>query len=366
MERQTKIINKIKHNNGQNKNRLQELITNPNDECFTSMSDIWTELLHWTSKFKNKNILCPCDWDIIEDDEDIYSIRIDFDRNEIHGHLNNIRSVELKKFYKNDITTQKIVNQKQIEQILSNSLKCNFIRTLIQNNKIFKCKSITASGYNPKTQKGIKFQDVDFKKYDICVTNPPFSLSKEFMEKLISSKIKFIVLAPFLNRINISIGLPLFLKQAYLGFGRHLGLNFYNPNSTNKYKSKIVCVDWVVSWPDAQNKIDAIHYKNGFLYDKYKNDFEIMENMTLKDGTHPIKVNSIGAIPDDYYGWMFVSAAFLDKFSLLDFEWFPIGSAKYFNKNKDQNPLKHEITSKAFYKNGKKQFGGFLVRRIKK
>ena len=363
---QKKILNKIKHSNGQDKAKLQQLITSPNDECFTSMSDIWQELSHWISKFKGKNIICPCDWDIVEDEEEIYSIRVDFSEDEIHGHLNNIKSIEVIKFNDNDIKTQKIINQKQIENMLSNQIKCNFIRTIIQNNNLLKCKSITASGFNPATKKGVKFQDVDFTKYDICVTNPPFSLSKEFMEKIIESKIKFIVLAPFLNRLNTSIGMPLFLKKAYLGYGRELHLNFYNPCVKNKYKSKIVNVDWVVSWPDAQNEINKKHHKNGFSYKEYKNKYEIMENMKLKDGSHPIKINNTGAIPDDYYGWMFVSAGFLDKFSLLDFEWYPIGCAKFFNSNPKLNPLKHNISSKMYYKDEKKQFAGLLIKRIKK
>lgn len=61
MGKQKKIINKIKYDSGQ----TTPLGTKPNDECYTSMQDIINELSLWKDKFRNKNIICPCDWDIL-------------------------------------------------------------------------------------------------------------------------------------------------------------------------------------------------------------------------------------------------------------------------------------------------------------
>ena len=66
---------------------------------------------------------------------------------------------------------------------------------------------------------------------------PNISLYKEFLTKLIDSKIDFIILAPYLNRVNPSIGVPLMKRECYLGYGRHLNLSFYNPTAKNKYKT---------------------------------------------------------------------------------------------------------------------------------
>ena len=55
-----KIKNSLKHGNE------GQLGTKKNDECYTDMQDILNELSQWAAldKFKGKNIICPCDWDI--------------------------------------------------------------------------------------------------------------------------------------------------------------------------------------------------------------------------------------------------------------------------------------------------------------
>ena len=113
-----------------------------NDECYTQKQDVYNELSKWAAldKFRNKNIICPCD-----------------------------------------------------------TSESAFVKVLTENKEAWGIKSITHSHYNPVTGKGIKFQDVDYSKYDICITNPPFSLKPEFM-KCIVGKVDFIVLLPFLSR----------------------------------------------------------------------------------------------------------------------------------------------------------------------
>jgi len=339
MEKQKKVLNKIKYDSGQ----TTPLGTKPNDECYTSMQDIINEISRWSKKFDGKNILCPCDWDIVED-ENIFSLKIDFDEENIHGHTNTIKSLEYTLFDTDDNRDNIKIGKKKIDDFLREQLKCNFIRTFVEYAKDWNIKSITASGYNPAIGKGIKFQEVDFKKYDICVTNPPFSMYNEFIEKLLLSKIDFIVLAPFLNRANPSVGLNLMLKKCYLGYGRHLSLNFYNPNVKNKYKIKIVGCDWITSFKEAQKEKDKTRLVNGIKYKDYKNDYILMKNMKMKDGTNPIKVGKYTAIPDDYYGWIFCSVGVLDVLSNDEFEWYGTNFRAYFNQiNPYKNPFAHKI-----------------------
>lgn len=361
MEKQNKVLNKIKYNSGQN----TPLGTVPNDECYTSMQDIINELSRWADKFKNKNIICPCDWDIV-DNSNVYSIRIDFDENNIHAHKNTVKSICYNEFV--DIGKQRSgkVPMKDVDDFLRNKVNCNFIRTFVANAEKWGIKSLTASGFNPATGIGIKFQDVDFTKYDICVTNPPFSQYGQFMEKMLSSNIDFIVLAPFLNRANPCIGLPLMLKRCYLGYGRDLHPNFYNPTVKNEYKTKIVCCDWITTFSDAQKEVDATRLRNGFTYKNYKDDYVIMQNMIMKDGTNPIKVGKYTAIPDDYCGWVFCSVGVLDVLSNEEFEWYITNAKGYYNKtNTEFNPFKHKATDSMVSNPGVKGFHGIVLRRKK-
>jgi type I restriction-modification system DNA methylase subunit len=76
------------------------------------------------------------------------------------------------------------------------------VKFLNSHKKEYGIKSITVSGYNPATKVGTKFQDVDYSKYDVVITNPPFSLFREFISKLMQyPKLKFLVIGP-MNATN--------------------------------------------------------------------------------------------------------------------------------------------------------------------
>lgn len=357
MEKQNKVVNKIKYDSGQK----APYDTKPNDECYTAMQDIINELSHWVDKFNGKDIICPCDWDIV-DNEDIYSLKIDFDEN---GDTNMVMSINYMEFEDAANPKSKKLEKDKIEQFLRD-FKCNFVRTFVERAKEWKIKSITASGYNPATRKGVRFQDVDFTKYDICVTNPPFSMYGEFMEKLLNSKIDFIILAPFLNRVNPCVGLPLMLKKCYLGYGRNIHPNFDNPTEKNKYKKKVVCCDWITTFDDAQKEINKSRLRNGFKYKDYKDDYITMENMTMKDGENPIKVGKYTAIPDDYCGWIFCSVGILDVLSHDEFEWYMTNCKGYFNRtNIAANPFNHRASNEMVSNHNLKGFHGIVLRRKK-
>ena len=339
-----------------------------NDECYTGMQDIINELSYWgeLGKFKGKNIICPCDWDIC-DDENIYSIEIIFKENDIEVITNSvytcIESISLFDYSKPEI---KKINLKEdeIEDFLRNKLTCNFLRTLTMYGREWGIKSITGSGYNPETNLGIPFQEVDYTKYDICITNPPFSLYKEMMKCMISTKIDFILLAPFMNRVNPNVGLNLMLKNCYLG--KITGKDFYfsNPIISNLSKQKIVKCDWITTFQEAQDERNIENSKKNFGidYNLYKDEFKVNELITMKDGTHPIYVDR-KTFPYNYDGWMLSSVSFIGLLDLREYEWYGTSFIKYFNSDHpEQNPFNHSLKNEMM--NGK--FHGIVFRKIKK
>lgn len=288
-----------------------------NDECYTPYRTIAKELDKQGSlgKFKDKSIICPCDW-----------------------QPNN-----------------------------------QFVKYLNDRKEEFGIKSITASGYNPKTGKGIKFQDIDYSKYDICVTNPPFSLMDEFVKCLLGQdyndkKCDFIFLAPFMNRVTPNIGLPLMLGKLYLGFGRDLNLEFDNfiDDSGNKQKKNVAC-DWITSFPDAQDEVNK-NSENlpNIKYEDYKDDFLIYERITMKDGTHPIRVTG-NDFPEDYDGWMLGPVNLFDrKLDTRKYEWYGTDFKGYFNtQHPELNPCNHPLSNQMMFLNGRQAFHGILFRKKK-
>lgn len=361
MAKQQKIIKKINRENG----KKTPLGTKPNDECYTSMQDILNELSNWQQKFEGKRIICPCDWDIVSDEEDIYSLEINFFEDKTVSTINSVKSVSILLFDSDNNSETINIKESELDSFLRERLKCNFIRTFVEHAREWKIKSITASGYNPATGKGIQFQEVDYSQYDICVTNPPFSLCDEFMQTIIDAKIDFIVLAPFLNRVNPCIGLHLLKRECYLGYGRKIRMNFINPTKDNDYHTKLVAVDWITSFDDAQLEINKTPLQNGFKYEDYKDDFVEMVNMTMKDGSHPIRVNDFNGIPDDYRGWVFCAVGVLDVLSYDYYEWYPTNCKGYYNSNPNINPFNHRASNEMVSNPNTTGFHGIVLRRIR-
>lgn len=310
------------------------------DEFYTSFADIVAELSHWTDKFKDKKIICPCDF---KPTAKISSITIDFEHNSYY--INSVKRKASDSPYFDLFEGFKISNpateisDAQLREILANQEAVNFVNYLWAVGKDAGIKSITASGYDIKTNLGISFDEVDYNQYDLVITNPPFSLYSSFMECI--GNINKIIIAPFMNRVAPCVAIPLMERKAYLGHGRHLAMNFNNPTGG---KGKKVAVDWIVSWPDAQNEVDKLSYDTGLRYDK--SSYSEMPYMTMKDGTKPLKIKSVTEIPDDYDGYMFTSVAVLDKLSYEKYDWICTGCKRYFNKEHPElNPFAHTVSN---------------------
>ena len=329
------------------------------DEFYTSFADIVAELSHWTNKLKDKNIICPCDF---SPTPKISSITIDFSKNSFY--INSIKTKQNEGIYYslfpefNIQAPQKEISESQLREILANQEVVNFINYLWAVGKEAGIKSVTASGYDIKTGLGVSFDEVDYDQYDLVITNPPFSLYSSFMECI--GDIDKIIIAPFMNRVAPCVAIPLMERKAYLGYGRHLAMNFNNPTGG---KGKKVAVDWIVSWPDAQNEVDKLSYDTGLKYDKLS--YKEMPYMTMKDGTKPLKIKSVTEIPDDYNGYMFTSVAVLDKLNQSKYDWICTGCKRYFNKeHPEKNPFAHAVSNEMMgYGTNDSCFHGILFKK---
>ena len=261
------------------------------DEFYTPQDDIKNELNHYKAKFYGKRIICPCDWDVLKD-EDVYSVTIEFAEEPITPTyiLNRVSVVKVKHFEyalnlineingPKPVIKEEIVSGDKARELLKTRVTCNFVKYLSGIANEFKIKSITASGYDAINGRGIKFQDVDYSQFDLCLTNPPFSLYKEFMECMMAeydrrdrslNPFDFIVLAPLTNRNSTFVGIPLFERKVFLGYNRDTHILFRNPNEQATHdKKKSVDIDWITTFEDAQKEVDKYLIKTGVEYDIY-------------------------------------------------------------------------------------------------
>ncbi len=347
--------------------KLLKLRTQPNDECYTSLADINNELLHYSKHFKGKNIICPCDWDILDDG--IISIKIEFDEN---GQATIYKNCVKKEYNLLTIceedTSDIITDKNAINNFLRNRIKSNFVQFFLVNGGRMGIKSVTASGFLPDTSEGVNCFDIDYSKYDIVVTNPPFSLYKQFLNKVMTSGIDCILIAPFVNRTSPLEGEWIQDNKLFLGYNRDKSLNFINPTKENGYKTKNVAVDWITTFRDAQDELDAQTYKTGLKYDTLKDEYHVLELVTMKDGTHPIRIEKMKFFPDDYDGWMFVPLSAMDKYvNYKDYDIYFTSLLNYWNKlHPEKSPFEGTFDKKQLKDNGKILFAGLIIKKKNK
>ncbi len=170
------------------------------------------------------------------------------------------------------------------------------------------------------------------KQADIVVTNPPFSLFREYIAQLIEYDKKFVVIGNQ-NAITYKEIFPLIASnQLWLGFHSGHTLfavpddysipDFYNKNDKNKLRSNGYIIDssgklwrnlgnicWFTNLDIAKRHENLILYKN-YTPDEYPH----------YDNYDAINVDKVSDIPCDYYGVMGVPITFLDKYNPDQFE----------------------------------------------
>jgi hypothetical protein len=341
------------------------------DEFYTPLSDVKAELNHYKHRFKGKNIICPCDWDVLKD-EDVYSVTIEFDTRTLGNTtytINKVKRVKLQHFNYQDIglsvadpepiVTEEVITGEEAQRLLGERVTCNFVKYLLGIAGECQIKSITASGYDGINNRGIKFQEIDYSQYDLCLTNPPFSIYKEFITCMMeeyshrdrdTNPFDFIVLAPLMNRVAPCVCEHLMERRLFLGYTRDTHVWFLNPDEKAEHNlKKSVDIDWLTTFPDAQNEVDKYLLCTGVFYDVYKDEYSEMSLITCKDGTHPIKINDKRVIPEDYTGWMACSSGVLNKLSNKYYEWHMLSCQGYYNsKYPERSPLTHKISPEIF------------------
>lgn len=156
---------------------------------------------------------------------------------------------------------------------------------------------------------------------DIVVTNPPFSLFREYVAQLMEHDKQFLIIGPK-NAITYKEIFPLIKdNMLWLGYGFNNGNAFFGvPDS---YKDLFVAgvfdeetglvkfrnVGWFTNLEHNKRHEDLILYKS---YDP--------EDYPTYDNFNAIEVSKTKEIPMDYDGVMGVPISFLDKYNPDQFE----------------------------------------------
>lgn len=253
-----------------------------NDEFYTRIEDIENELRYYKDHFKNKIIFCNCD----DPEESNFWKYFEL----------NFEFLELKKL----ISTHYNATEP--------SYKLELIGDIDGDGKVTKGDIIKT----PLKQNG-DFRSPEcveiLKEADIVVTNPPFSIIRDYIAQLDEYNKKFIFIGPQ-NIITYKEVFPL-IKDNKLWLGYTHPKEFVKPDGNFQ---KFGNISWFTNLEIKKRKEDLLLYKkyNAKDYPKY-------------DNYDAINVDKVKDIPMDYYGVMGVPITFLDSYNPKQFEIIGMG-----------------------------------------
>ena len=291
-------------NNATNK-LLQKAKESKSDEFYTQFSDIERELKHYKDNFKNKVIYCNCDDPRVSN---FYKYLVA-----------NFEELGLKRVIAS-------CHKKQESSLFNNEeFKPGFF---------YKYSGKQNENKQPTLDDVIFFEeDGDFrssesiellKESDIIVTNPPFSLFREYVDQLVKYDKKFLIIGN-INAITYKSIFNL-IKQNKIWLGVNLGrgisgfivpehYKLYGTESGidslgNRIVSPNNCL-WLTNLDNTQR------YEDILLTKKY---YENKANYLEYDNYDAINVNKTKDIPLDYTGVIGVPITFLHKYNPKQFE----------------------------------------------
>ena len=327
--------------------RLTEAKNNKKDEFYTQLSDIANELKHYKKHFKDKVVYCNCDDPRIS--------------NFFHYFSYNFEKLGLKKLittcYKNQ--QRDLFSQNDKEQAIYLEYEGDKNGDNVPNPEEIGIHILNGDG-DFRSQECIEL----LKEADIVVTNPPFSLFREYVAQLIEYEKKFLIIGNQ-NAITYKEIFSL-IKDNKIWLGYKAGdmafsvpeyyeereTRFWIDESGQKWRSMgNIC--WFTNLDHTKRHEELILYKsyNENDYPKY-------------DNYEAINVNKVAEIPVDFPNAMGVPITFLDKYNPAQFEILGLSaSAGYsaeivgipFLGDKDARPLINgkNIYARIFIKNKK-------------
>lgn len=292
--------NKMTENKAGNRN-LHKAKDNKKDEFYTQLSDISNELKHYRTHFKDKVVYCNCDDPRIS--------------NFFHYFSYNFEKLGLKK-----LITTCYKNQERDLFSTNNSESAIYLEYNGDKNgnnlpdvEEIGIKSLKGDG-DFRSKESIDL----LKQADIVVTNPPFSLFREYVAQLIEYDKKFIIVG-HQNAITYKEIFKLIKEnKLWLGYGFKGGAGHFINQHYEDYATatdrkegmiRVSGVHWFTNLEINKRHEDLILYKtyNEEEYPKY-------------DNYNAIEVSKTKDIPMDYTGVMGVPITFLDKYNPDQFE----------------------------------------------
>lgn len=264
---------------------LEAAKKNKNDEFYTLYEDVEKELSHYS--FRNMTVLCPCE---------------DYDRNFHKYFEKNFDNLGLKRL-----------------------IVLGYGKIFDEDGGGVVCSSTRNSDF--------QYHDRFFREADIIVTNPPFSIFRQFYGYLEALHKQYLLLCTYNILCYKDIFPYIVAGKAKVGYG--FGSMWFD--TPQKELIQFSNIAWLTTFPVKKEHFEAT--ATGIDYPVF-------------DGTDVICVDKVKDIPKDYMGVMGVPITF---FKYLDDDWELLGEIAATKDSYCCNKV-----------NGKKRFTRLVIRRLGK
>lgn len=285
-----------------------------NDEFYTQLSDIENELCHYTEHFKGKVVFCNCD-DPYESNFFKY-FAMNFNTLGLKKLIctsfagSPVAGKEVNMFY--DAEREMNIQPRRAYKVVLSELKD--INTLRDIREIIKHRIRYLEGDGDfRSDESVEL----LKQSDIVVTNPPFSLFREYIAQLVQYGKKFLIIGNK-NAITYKEVFPLIKNNQMWGGCRSINKDFWliipDKDNYEKIDDQGQCIKHIMAcW--FTNLDHKKRHEELILYKHYT-----PEEYPKYDNYDAINVDKVAEIPCDYDGVMGVPITFLDKYNPEQFE----------------------------------------------
>lgn len=295
------------------------------DEFYTQLDDIAKELKYYKQHFKGKVVLCNCDDPYESNFFKYFALNFNqlglkkliatcYNGSPIAGDelplLFEIEESEPKKIaYKVEITEVQDYNN-------DGAVNLADVQYLIQNDK--NVLSLLRGNGDFRSQECIEL----LKEADIVVTNPPFSLFREYVAQLVKYDKKFLIIGNQ-NALTYKECFKLVKENnMWLGVSIHSGDREFMIPPTYEVRSKSLRVD---EKGNRYIRVVGVRWFTNLDYPQRHEDLDLYKQYTPEEyptyeNYDAINVNKTGEIPIDFEGIMGVPITFMDKYNPDQFE----------------------------------------------
>ena len=274
------------------KERLQQAKKNKKDEFYTQLTDIEKELGHYKEHFKNKIIFCNCD-----DPKE---------SNFFKYFALNFKHLGLRKLITTHYTNRR-----------GNSYKLEIIEDINNDGRIDLNDAVKTPLQGDGDFRSDECIEI-LKEADIIVTNPPFSLFREYVGQLIDFEKSFIIVG-HQNALSYKEIFKLIKEnKLWLGYGFKGGAGHF----INKYYEDYATAG---NHKDGMIRVSGVNWFTNLDIKKRHEDLILYKQYTPEeypkyDNFDAINVDKTKEIPMDYDGYMGVPITFMDKYNPEQFE----------------------------------------------